>query len=189
MLAADKLLLRSQIQQKAIQLSQKELQLFSDNFNAIGTQAALLAGFAVTSLAEFAVPPDAHVLFESCFYLLSVTTIAASLLCVCNTTFISVFGPAMALRGPDGSMVKAIDGMIIERKQAFVQFGVAIIAFLLCAVSMACLVMPMKVAIIASGGLLTTIYIIITTGNRIYKRFEVKASKITKFDDLLAADL
>jgi hypothetical protein len=29
-----------------------------DNFNAVGTQAAVLAGFAMTALAEVTVPPS-----------------------------------------------------------------------------------------------------------------------------------
>ena len=52
MLAADKLLLRSTVKQRAIQLREKELLLFNDNFNAVGTQSAVLAGFAMTSFAE-----------------------------------------------------------------------------------------------------------------------------------------
>lgn len=38
MLAADKLLLQSQIKQNAVQLREKELKLHYDNFNAVGTQ-------------------------------------------------------------------------------------------------------------------------------------------------------
>ena len=43
MLAADKLLLQSNLKQRAIQLREKELNLFNENFNAVGTQAAVLA--------------------------------------------------------------------------------------------------------------------------------------------------
>ena len=43
MLAADKLLLRSTVKQRAIELREKELNLFNSNFSAIATQAALLA--------------------------------------------------------------------------------------------------------------------------------------------------
>ena len=59
MLAADKLLLRSTVKQRAIQLREKELSLFNDNFNAVGTQSAVLAGFAMTSFAEIDLPHNA----------------------------------------------------------------------------------------------------------------------------------
>ncbi len=39
MLAADKLLLRSTVKQKAIELREKELNLFNSNFSAVATQA------------------------------------------------------------------------------------------------------------------------------------------------------
>ena len=59
MLAADKLLLQSTVKQRAIQLREKELSLFNDNFNAVGTQSAVLAGFAMTSFAEIDLPHNA----------------------------------------------------------------------------------------------------------------------------------
>ena len=83
MLAADKLLLQSNVKQRAIQLREKELNLFNDkcavarrvptphdclltcacmlrpSFNAVGTQSAVLAGFAMTSFAEIDLPHNA----------------------------------------------------------------------------------------------------------------------------------
>ena len=92
MLAADKLLLQSRMKQSALTLRQKELQLFIDNYNAIGTQAALLAGFALTSLAEFNVPDDSNKFWRASFYILVILTFASALHCVCNSTFVSVVG-------------------------------------------------------------------------------------------------
>lgn len=51
MLAADKLLLRSTVKQRTIELREKELNLFNSNFSAVATQAALLAGFSMVCLA------------------------------------------------------------------------------------------------------------------------------------------
>jgi len=52
MLAADKLLLQSSIRQNSIALKEKEFNLHHGNFNAVGTQAAVLAGFTVTACAD-----------------------------------------------------------------------------------------------------------------------------------------
>ena len=115
MLAADKLLLQSQIKQKAVSLREKELSLHYENFNAVGTQAAVLAGFAMTALAEVDVPPSCHTLPENsplreytndspqctsiwlkgAFYMLVLLCMAAQIHCVCNTTFITVWGGAL----------------------------------------------------------------------------------------------
>lgn len=116
---------------------EKELKLHYENFNAIGTQAAVLAGFAMTALAEVTVPPACEQLMETSplhlvtldspkcvgialkgvFYTLVLVCMAAQIHCVCVTTFITVWGGGLALRGPDGSMMDACDGMIEERRQ------------------------------------------------------------------------
>lgn len=58
MLAADKLLMQSNLKQKTIELREKELNLFNSNFGAVGTQAAIMAGFTLTSFVEIDLPPN-----------------------------------------------------------------------------------------------------------------------------------
>jgi len=58
MLAADRLVIQSSLKQNAIQLKEKELNLHNTNFGSLGTQSAVLAGFAVTALIEFGPPPE-----------------------------------------------------------------------------------------------------------------------------------
>ena len=58
MLAADKLLLQSNVKQRSIELREKELNLFNSNFSAVGTQAAIMAGFTLTSFVEIDLPPN-----------------------------------------------------------------------------------------------------------------------------------
>ena len=52
----------------AIQLREKELALFDDNFNAVGTQSAVLAGFAMTSFAEIDLPHNTFYAQKACTY-------------------------------------------------------------------------------------------------------------------------
>ena len=97
----------------------------------LAAQAAVLAGFTMTALAEVTVPPSCgqlpdnsplrqytmdspqctSIMLKGAFYLLVLVSMAAQIHCVCNTTFITVWGAGLALRGPDGSMVEACDGM------------------------------------------------------------------------------
>ncbi|EOD29065.1 hypothetical protein EMIHUDRAFT_442806 [Emiliania huxleyi CCMP1516] len=111
MLAADKLLLQSNVKQRAIQLREKELNLFNDNFNAVGTQSAVLAGFAMTSFAEIDLPHNAYFATKACLHLFVTISICANLMCTASTTFVSVWGSGKALRGKDGSMDTAVEGM------------------------------------------------------------------------------
>mmetsp|Transcript_42689 Transcript_42689/g.138473 ORF Transcript_42689/g.138473 Transcript_42689/m.138473 type:complete len:106 (+) Transcript_42689:80-397(+) len=99
MLAADKLLLQSNVKQRAIQLREKELNLFNDNFNAVGTQSAVLAGFAMTSFAEIDLPHNAYFATKACLHLFVTISICANLMCTASTTFVSVWGSGKALRG------------------------------------------------------------------------------------------
>ena len=52
MLAADRSLLEVNLRQSAIKLREKELNLYVENFSAMATQAAVLAGFTTTCLIE-----------------------------------------------------------------------------------------------------------------------------------------
>ena len=131
MLAADKLLLQSNVKQRATQLREKELNLFNDNFNAVGTQSAVLAGFAMTSFAEIDLPHNAFYAQKACLHLFVTISICANLLCTASTTFVSVWGSGKALRGKDGSMDSAVDGMYAERAFIFACFGVGLITTLL----------------------------------------------------------
>ena len=90
MLAADKLLLQSNLKQRTIQLREKELNLFNENISAVGTQSTVLAGFTITCLIEITLPPEPHVVLTTCLPLFAVASICANLLCVTLATMVSV---------------------------------------------------------------------------------------------------
>ncbi len=88
------------------------------SFNAVGTQSAVLAGFAMTSFAEIDLPHNAFYAQKACLHLFVTVSICANLMCTASTTFVSVWGSGKALRGKDGSMDKAVEGMHAERCDA-----------------------------------------------------------------------
>ena len=114
MLAADKLLLQSNVKQRSIELREKELKLFNANFSAVGTQAAIMAGFTLTSFVEIDLPPEKPVAkaMLHCFVTMS---ICINFVTVAMVTFVTVWGGGKALRGQDGSMDFAVDEMNNER--------------------------------------------------------------------------
>jgi hypothetical protein len=135
MLAADKLQLQSALKQQATALKEKEFNLHHSNLMTVGTQAAVLAGLDITMFIEFQPAPDsdwpvpyqlvARVL-KLCYYTVIVSAFSANLLVVAHTTALSVLGAGLALRGPDGSMMTATDGLYEERRSVFNVFGIGL---------------------------------------------------------------
>ena len=78
----------------------------------------MLAGFAMTSFAEIDLPHNAFYAQKACLHLFVTVSICANLMCTASTTFVSVWGSGKALRGKDGSMDKAVEGMHAERCEA-----------------------------------------------------------------------
>ena len=68
------------------------------------------------------------------YYVSSIISLSANILCVANTTFLSVWGTGLAMRGPDGSMARAVDGMYQLRRNVFSLFGLGMMALLVTAI-------------------------------------------------------
>lgn len=135
MLAADKLQLQSALKQQATALKEKEFNLHHENLMTVGTQAAVLAGLDMTMFIEFNPPHndewgDDMKLFprvlKFLYYITITSAFCANMIVVSHTTALSVLGAGMALRGPDGSMMTATDGLYEERRAVFVIFGVGL---------------------------------------------------------------
>lgn len=138
MIAADKEALQSQLKQRSLQIREKELNFFTENFTGIGTQSALLAGFAFDALTGVDTT-ESHWIPAMLFSFFCTAAMCFNLICVCNCTFCSMCGPGLALRGPDGSMHEAVEGMQAERAETFrfFAFGIISIHFALCAAAWA----------------------------------------------------
>ena len=61
MLNAEHVALESRLVQQMIQIRQRELDGLLQRFTAVGTQASLLAGFAITSLTALSPSDEEHV--------------------------------------------------------------------------------------------------------------------------------
>mmetsp|Transcript_12432 Transcript_12432/g.34258 ORF Transcript_12432/g.34258 Transcript_12432/m.34258 type:complete len:320 (-) Transcript_12432:216-1175(-) len=131
MLAADKLQLQSALKQQATALKEKEFNLHHSNLMTVGTQAAVLAGLDITMFIEFSPPHEREWdelkfvarAIKLVYYIMIVSGFCANMLVVSHTTVLSVLGAGLALRGPDGSMLTATDGLYEERASVFQIFG------------------------------------------------------------------
>ena len=134
MLAADKLLLQSDVKQRSISLREKELKcarrldapgrcadprarcactsrvishaarahhdaarrLFNSNFSAVGTQAAIMAGFTLTSFVEIDLPPNRD-FSKSLLHFFITLSICLNFVCVAMVLFVTVWGSGKVL--------------------------------------------------------------------------------------------
>jgi hypothetical protein len=136
-----------------IQIRQYELTYFQTFFANFGTQAALMIGFILSSISQvpgWDNPTDAPGPMLVFYWVTSTISSCFGMHCLVCTIFIQVYGQGLALRGPPGSMVRAIKGMIAEQEQIFTSFLIAIFSFGLQCIGMYFIMMDKLNAIITS---------------------------------------
>ena len=109
-----------------------EIEYFSQFFSSFGTQSALVLGFisgSVSQVPGVQNPSGCHTAWIWLYWITSAITTACSVQVLVCTIFISVFGQGLALRGPLGSMVRAVEGMIVEQEQVVFFFCLSIFSF------------------------------------------------------------
>lgn len=174
MLKAEQNKLVHEANKQLLSIRREELEYFVGVFSDFGTQSALIAGFTLSNVTQVdAISSDVSSGWKWLFWISCSIVLVTSLHVVLTTTFINIFGPGLALRGPAGSMVRAVEGMIKEKDAIFVAFFVSIIVFQISTVSASFLVMSSSAAwtsmVLCLGGL----YIWYVYCLRIYNRFKL----------------
>ena len=129
MLFADKRALETNLKVGLLQIREKELNFYTQNCLAVCTQAALLAGFAYSGLTQVSIPEEANFWVRLLYLAVTVMAMCFEIIAVLNTTLLAIVGPGLALRGPDGSMHPAVDGMMAEYKHALSCFKLGLVCF------------------------------------------------------------
>jgi len=202
MLAADKLQLQSALKQKATALKEKEFQLHHNNLMTVGTQAAVLAALDVTLFVEFQPPPDSewlHLtnispifaflprLLKFLYYPLITLALCSNITVVANTTILSLNSTSLALRGPDGSMMTATDGLYEERLPIFRSFYIGLAATVVSVIICVWLFLHWETSILCMSIAIYAGNSIHKFQNRINHRFDFDESQTVDFDDLFEA--
>ena len=65
----------------------------------VGTQSALLAGFAYNGIIQVDIPEDASELLRGAWLVTSCFAMGFEMICLVSTSFCVMFGPGLALRG------------------------------------------------------------------------------------------
>mmetsp|Transcript_18999 Transcript_18999/g.48621 ORF Transcript_18999/g.48621 Transcript_18999/m.48621 type:complete len:243 (-) Transcript_18999:409-1137(-) len=175
MLFADKNALRTQLKVNMLRIRERELLYYTNNCLAISTSAALLAGFAWYGLTEVPFDSNASAVTQTMYLVITTLIMGLELLTVVNATLCAILGPGLALRGPDGSMHNAVQGMMTHYRFTLACFTLGLICFMLSALLYAwmqfdwTLAMPMTLLIIYFLFILHRYYW------RIYRRFRLPA--------------
>ena len=129
MLYADKNALRTNLKVNLLRIRERELNFYTNNCLSISTQAALLAGFAWYGLTEVPFDEDANEIVQMVYLVVTTLIMGLEMLTVVNATLCAILGPGLALRGPDGSMHKAVDGMMTHYRFTFACFSLGLLCF------------------------------------------------------------
>jgi hypothetical protein len=145
----------------------------------VGTQAALLAGFAYSGLTQVAIPHERSYILKLMYLLVTTSAMCFELIAVLNTTLLSMMGPGLALRGPDGSMHPAVDGMMVEYRTAYYSFVLGLIFFHLSAALFSWLIyVHWMVSLVVSGTIVGSLWLLSRYAKRVLIRFRLPAEDV-----------
>jgi hypothetical protein len=119
------------------------------------------------------------------YYFMIVSAFCANMIVVSHTTALSVLGAGLALRGPDGSMMTATDGLYDERKSVFFIFGVGLACTVGSVVLCVWVILQWESALICMILTLATCRTIWTNYQRVQKRFDFDENDTVDFRDIM----
>jgi hypothetical protein len=190
MLAADKLQLQSQLKRQATELKEKEFALHYGNVNTVGTQAAVLAGLNVTMFIELHVEEEITPFALRIGYFTSVVlAFTANLLVVAHCTMLSVLGTGLALRGPDGSMIRATEVLFKAKEKAYRNFGVGLIATLIATSLAVWILLPPPSAFCCMLIAFSTIRAVFKSFSELSVAFHYSESEAVDLSDILTTEV
>lgn len=141
MLLADKRDLQNSLKVSLLQIEEKELNFYFNNCVTVGTQAALLAGFTFSAIIEINVQQvlaSDEVVAEAgttgtqtlqvIWFVATAMAMILEIFALIKAMQLSILGPGLALRGPEGSVTRALVVMRVEytRIHGFFYSGLAL---------------------------------------------------------------
>lgn len=118
------------------------------------------------------------------YYVLITSAFCANILVVAQTTILSVLGSSLALRGQDGSMMTATDGLYAERDRVFHSFGYGLFFTIGSVVMCVWLHLHWEASLICCGISVWTIAKMRETYYRIVKKFDFDENLTVDFKDI-----
>ena len=119
MITAERNELETHLQRSTVAIRERELATFTENFAVLSTQSVFLTGLGFGGITMTPIwDPEDRVVTQCFFYVACTCAIGFNVLTMCITSWSMIFGPGLGIRGPQGSMSRAVKGMYAERKLA-----------------------------------------------------------------------
>ena len=135
MILADKQDLQRQLTLSLLRIDEKELEYFTQNCFAMGTQAALFALFGFDKMVEArsdvtggSMGGETAFQIKMAWITFNALNMVAGLAAVVKATQMSIRIPGLALRGPEGSMARAVQVMRTEYWRLHAYFMLSLVA-------------------------------------------------------------
>jgi hypothetical protein len=151
-----------------------QIQIHSDMFmfEYYYFKCSIIIALATSTNAVPALESECHIFWKYMYWVTIAISFIVSFNAVLNTVYICVYGQGMAIRGPQGSMVKAVEGFDIEQDQVMISFVIAMIFTALSTAATYWIMMDSYGAILACTITLIGFYYWYKHAIRIYNRFK-----------------
>ena len=175
MLFADKEALETDLKVSLLAIRERELNLYVQNCRSISTQTSVLAGFAYGGccLGSYLFPEDVSEGMQASYLVATIWAMALNVFCIFSATLCTMLGPGLALRGPDGSMEQAVEGLAIEYRFTFVVYFMGLMMFFLAAILFVFLMFDPFLATLLCVLIIIFVVNMLRACKRIYKRFRL----------------
>ncbi|CAE7552949.1 unnamed protein product [Symbiodinium microadriaticum] len=186
MIVADRNMLKASLAKGVLEIQLTLIQLYTSNLNAIGTQAALVAGFAFTGIAETIYPQGEFVdgILEYFYYFFITTTLVSGLFAVSQSTIVTLYGPAMALSGETPEAVTtSVSNMRRQQDFVFKVGAVAVTSLFLSAIFLSWARRPKGVATLNTLVYLGVYYLMVTEGRKAYMLFASIKEEVGSYEE------
>ncbi len=150
-----------------------EISYFISFFSNFGTQCALISGFIVNAISQVpGLDSRCNPAWKYIYWILSALALMCAMHVLLCTMFINVFGQGLAIRGPLGSMIRAVEGMVQETNQILIAYVASIFFFAFSTIGVYFIMMEHDAAVICACITGVGIYIWYHFVLRIYNRFK-----------------
>ena len=179
MLYADKQALETDLKVSLLSIRERELNLYATNCRSIGTQAALLAGFAYGGccLASYFFPDESSGISRAVYLVVTTCAMDLNVAALLASTVCAMLGPGLALRGPDGSMEQAVEGLALEFRFTFVIFFLGLSFFYVSAMLYVMIVLNHVLSALLTLLMAVFIWHTFVSLKRIYKKFRLPSHR------------
>jgi hypothetical protein len=118
------------------------------------------------------------------YYFTILGAFCANMIVVSQTTTLSVLGAGLALRGPDGSMMTATDGLYEERASVFLAFGIGLACTVGSVLILVWIILDWEAALFCMLLTLYTARTIWKNYRRVQQKFDYDESQTVDFRDI-----